>query len=212
MIITQTKITTGINLLRFNTQRDLASTFLRFQEHYESPRFRGKVFTLEEYKEWYTQNSPEGRKTGEFTYYDDWDGFNIPSYVLTPFYQGKFDPLSRKEKTLLELLEEESKKFYVIGVFGEPKRAEVTLKHEIGHGLFYTSPSYKEEVLRLTKQFDLRKLKRELQSTAGYHPDVMEDEIHAYGLSCSNPENRLVPRELRVLLNQVYQRYIKKEQ
>ncbi len=36
-----------IFLLSFPTQEYLAKTFLRFQEHYESPEFRGKIFSLE---------------------------------------------------------------------------------------------------------------------------------------------------------------------
>ena len=87
--------------ISFSTQHELASTFLRFQEYYESPKFRGKIFSFYEYKKWYTANSPKGKKTGKFTYYKDWGGFNIPSYVLKPFYQGKFNPLSNKEKKFL---------------------------------------------------------------------------------------------------------------
>ena len=81
----------------FPTRKEAASTFLRFQEHYESPQFRGKIFSLDEFKEWYTANSEKGKAKGKFTYYDDWGGFNIPSYILEPFYKGLFNPLSEKE-------------------------------------------------------------------------------------------------------------------
>jgi hypothetical protein len=84
----------NIHLLVFDNQYDLASTFLRFQEHYESPEFAGKVFTLDEYKNWYINHSPRASKDGVFTYYEDWNGFNIPSKILKPFYGGKFSPLS----------------------------------------------------------------------------------------------------------------------
>lgn len=40
MNIEHEKITEKIHLLTFETQLDITSTFLRFQEHYESPRFR----------------------------------------------------------------------------------------------------------------------------------------------------------------------------
>lgn len=86
MEIDKKKITDKINLLVFENQKELASTFVRFQEHYESPEFAGKTFSLEEFKEWYIKNSEKGRETGEFTYYEDWSGFNIPSYVMRPFY------------------------------------------------------------------------------------------------------------------------------
>jgi hypothetical protein len=87
-----------IHLLTFDNQIDLTSTFLRFQEHYESPFFKGKYFTLDEFKEWYIKTSPNGKKSGKFTYYTDWGGFNIPSYILKPFYNGAFNPLSENEK------------------------------------------------------------------------------------------------------------------
>ena len=95
-------LTPHIHLLSFDTQHDLTSTFLRFQEHYESPRFKGEVFTLDEFQDWYIKNSPNGIETGKFTYHTDWNGFNIPSHILKPFYEGKFDPLSFDEQAILE--------------------------------------------------------------------------------------------------------------
>ena len=91
----------GIFLVRFDTQYALASTFLRIQEHYESSRFRNRVFTLEEYMDWYAE------RFGAFTYYQDWSGFNVPSTAFDPFYAGRFDPLMRKEERLLRLFEGE---------------------------------------------------------------------------------------------------------
>ena len=49
----KTRIAGGLFLVRFNTQYELASTFLRIQEHWESSRFSGRVFSLEEYMDWY---------------------------------------------------------------------------------------------------------------------------------------------------------------
>src|SRR5262249_19669839 len=47
--IVKTRLADGIFLLQFDTQYGLAATFLRVQEHYESSRFSGRVFTLEQY-------------------------------------------------------------------------------------------------------------------------------------------------------------------
>src|SRR3989344_6116167 len=88
------------------SQYQLAATFMRFQEHYESPYFRKKIFSVEEYMDWYA------RKRGNFTYYKDWSGFNIPSWVLAPFYEGKFDPLLEKERVFLKLFSGIQDKFY----------------------------------------------------------------------------------------------------
>src|SRR5512138_554281 len=86
-MMTKTKIADRIFVVRFDTLYELASTFLRFQEHYESPRFRNRIFSLEEFMDWYAE------KTGAFTYFTDWSGFNVPSSTFEAFYRGKFNPL-----------------------------------------------------------------------------------------------------------------------
>lgn len=157
MSIHLSEITNEILRVHCSTQEHLASTFLRFQEHYESPEFRGKIFTLEEYKEYYT------KKHGEFSYYKDWSGFNVPSYVFEPFRQGKFDPLSTKESRLLSLLRAYKGKFYVIGTYerkDEKQKEEITLQHETAHGLFYTVPEYKEEILAILSKVDLGPIRK----------------------------------------------------
>jgi hypothetical protein len=89
MKIIKSKHAEGVYLLRSKTQYELASTFLRIQEHYESPFFSGKIFSLEQYMDWCAA------RTGSFTYYEDSSGFSVPSSALQPFYEGKVDPLLR---------------------------------------------------------------------------------------------------------------------
>jgi hypothetical protein len=169
--------------IHFEQQIDLASTFLRFQEYYESPEFKGKIFTLEEYIPWYIANSKKGKESGKFTYYFDWTGFNIPSEILEPFYEGKFDPLNSKEIVLLNALEKRREDlFYLIGVFGEGKSE----KHEIAHGLYYTSSGYKSDALNIINnmpQDERQKIVGHLAASAGYHPSVFDDETQAYLVS-----------------------------
>jgi len=128
--IIKKSVTQKIFLLIFKKQEMLASTFLRFQEYYESPKFKGRIFRLEEYKKWYIKNSPQGQQTGKFTYYSDWNGFNIPSVVLKPFYEGKFNPLSQSEKELLKMFQNKKEKFYIIGIHREKKNTEKTGSYE----------------------------------------------------------------------------------
>ena len=206
------EITKNIFHLKFSTQSELASTFLRFQEYYESPKFKGGVFTLEEYKKWYIANSTQGKKTGKFTYYQDWTGFNIPSKVLKPFYQGQFDPLSDKEKGLLELFKDKKdEKFYIIGTFGKSS----ALKHEIAHGLFYTNESYKNEVLKILEEISKKtkeKINNMLRDTGGYHQSVLTDELHAFVL-CKNKklkEKKIYTKALDDVserLNKIFKKY-----
>lgn len=170
----------------FPSRKELAYTFLRFQEHYESPHFRGKIFSLDEYKKWYLANHPHAKRTGRFTYHEDWGGFNIPSYVMRPFYEGRFDPLSGMEKALLDAFEPRRKgRFYVIGTRqgSDPSY----LVHEIAHGLFSTDASYKNEALRvldLLSAQDTQKMIRWLEKT-GYTPSVFKDEMQAF--LCADP-------------------------
>jgi len=206
MKIHRTSLTDKIHLLSFETQQELASTFLRFQEYYESPYFKDKIFTLEEFTDWYVKNSPKGIETGEFTYHSDWNGFNIPSRILKPFYEGRFDVLSDSEKALLDLFQNESEDFYIIGVHGQMENPDALLEHEIAHGLFATNPEYKEQVLVALAQYDIESIKKELRSKGGYHEDVLDDEVHAYSL---DEENKMgIPEELsqriRILFDQYY--------
>lgn len=158
-------------------QLDLASTFLRFQEHYESPRFRGRVFTLQQFIDWHAA------ERGAFTYLQDWSGFNIPSWVLEPFFAGLFDPLAERERRLLELFRGESSPFYVIGVVGDGATLDRrTLEHELAHGLFSTCAPYRRDVRACLGAADTHALERELVAL-GYCAQVLQDEVHAYLLT-----------------------------
>jgi hypothetical protein len=170
MKIGKHRIARGIYLLRFDTQYELTATFLRVQEHYESPRFHGRVFSLEQYMDWYAAEH------GNFTYYQDWSGFNVPSTALRPFHEGKFDPLSEKEKRLLGLFKAVREPFYVIGVYG---RAAHSLTHELAHALFFTDADYRHAVREAMGDYDTRALEAEIRD-AGYADHVIPDETQAY--------------------------------
>lgn len=175
-------ITNKIFLLEFDSSVEAAKTFLRFQEHYESPEFKGKIFSLKDYIKWYKTQTEDGK----FTYYYDWSGFNIPSYVFEPFLDGRFKNLSKREKALLEIFKEDVGDFYIIGV---QKGKADDLKHEIMHGLYYTDLDYRKEVEIIlasqdaSQQFSLLPIFDVIEE-AGYHEDVLHDEAHAYLATC----------------------------
>jgi|GEM_PF-791310 len=158
----------------FRTQHLLASTFLRFQEYYESPEFRDKTFDWEEFMDWYAE------RKGKFSYLEDWTGFNIPSYVFRPFRHGFFDPLTRKEATLLRMFEDVPEPFYVIGTTGDAD-LETSL-HEIVHGLFFVDEAYRKEVEATLVRDELPRLRQALVKE-GYHESVFTDEMNAYLLT-----------------------------
>lgn len=164
------KITDKIIRVKAESTNDLAKYFLRFQEHYESPYWRGKIFTLGQYRQWYAE------ATGAFTYYEDWTGFNIPSFVLAPFRQGLFDPLTVKEKELLNLFKYRNDDFYIIG-----SQDADSLNHELAHGFFYTDAEYKKNVLKiLNRYFAELQVVRDFLLKKQYHESVILDEVHAY--------------------------------
>jgi len=174
MKMRKTEILRNVFLLIFESQYELAATFLRFQEYYESPKFKGKAFSLEEYMDWYA------KENGNFTYYQDWSGFNVPSSALTPFHAGRFKPLSKKEQKLLKLFPKSRQRFYLIGLqASDGVPTSETFQHELAHALFFIDPKYKRTVLELLEKQNTTRTERELIA-AGYHPSVALDEIQAY--------------------------------
>lgn len=174
------KISETINIIHvnFDTQEELAETFCRFQEYYESPEFKGKVFTLGQYREWYSQFY------GAWTYYTDWHGFNIPSWVLEPFKEGKFDPLSEKEQKFVDMFRHRTGKFYIIGTFGEKMGA---LDHEICHALYYLDEGYHKRVTDIIANVEKKRVWKDLEYfllEKGYADEMLVDEVQAY-LACN---------------------------
>ena len=172
------------------TQYDLASTFMRVQEFYESPfkGIRGHFFTHEQYMDTHVNNSERsGTEQATFTYLEDWSGFNVPGNVFNKWL-GKFpkNSLWEKEQKLVDLIRNQNKsnktnKFYVIGTYTD-SGATSTIDHELSHAWFYLDPKYKKEMLKLVSKFPKAakdQLKLDLKED-GYTPSVFDDEIIAY--------------------------------
>lgn len=183
------KVTDDIILLNMDTQAEISELLIRFQEYYESPipEIRGKIFTLGYLKMMYSKSTRTER--GAFTYHDgnlfdgDWNGFNLPGWVIEPFAKGLFDPLTEGEVDVVELFKYRDDKFYIIGTHNEDGD-DYCLDHEILHGLFYTQPGYKEEVLsiidRHAKDTFTYEAFADMLREWGYDNSVMDDEIQAY--------------------------------
>lgn len=160
-------------LLDFETREELLKTFIRFQEYYESPEFKGKVFSVEEYSKWYV----DYYKKESFSYYEDWSGCNVPSYVFDFFRQGQMNPLSAREQSLLAILPSDGLPYYVIGVF--QGGSDSVIEHEICHALFYSNEEYKNKVLEELSKYDTTDVQKYVLEL-GYHDSVLLDEVHAY--------------------------------
>jgi hypothetical protein len=169
--------------MSFKEPYDLAMYFVRYQEFYESPspQYRGKKFALLDFMRWYSFKFGKG----VFTYPEDWAGFNIPGDIIKQIWDLGIDDRNLYDYEMLQVYRECQEKakgnFYLIGVSASKEEA-ITLKHEIAHGFFYTTPSYKKEMKKLVKELapELRTRMNEELLDLGYTPKVYVDEIQAY--------------------------------
>jgi len=176
----------------------LSKTFIRFQEYYEGPKYKGKIFTLGQVKEWYSN------KFGADTYYRDWSGYNFPSWVLEPFRKGLFDPLTKEETIILELFKYRFDNFYIIGA-----NDKETIRHELAHALYSYNLNYKKSIDSFCEKYkkELSKLSNHLIKK-GYHKDVVNDEIQAY--VTDNDDEFIIKNidgEIIKKINQIYKKY-----
>lgn len=189
--------------LVYATQEDLCLSFVRIQEYYESPEFAGKIFTLGQYRRWYAENN------GGWTYPKDWEGFNIPSKSLRPFFSGLFDPLTEGEKEIVHLLRDRGDDFYVIATFkgGDDEVYE----HEMCHALYGTNEEYRNSVndAMHLHQVALKELVEKMKEM-GYSVDVIWDECHAYMCASSEwliKEGVPYPVELAKSLREIKEKF-----
>lgn len=166
----------NVYLIESKTRQDLAVTFMRFQEYYESPVFSGRAFSVDEFAAWYVS------EYGAFTYCQDWSGFNIPSWVLEPFRNGEFGPLTEKEENFLNLFKNVHGDFYIIGATSQDEECADTIKHEFAHGAFFTNKDYRRDVINCLNTHRPSVVRIALREM-GYGENVLEDETNAYLLT-----------------------------
>lgn len=153
----------------FDSKKDLTNCFIRITEFYESPKYKGKYFTKEEFLKWYT-------KQYKSSYYKDWNGFNFTSEIVSKFIRKFRYNLTEEEGTLINFIMS-SKAKYIIGVY---KRGGSD-NHELAHALFYTNKKYKREMLKLLNSMKgFKTIFSHYLMKMGYHTDVLEDEKQAY--------------------------------
>jgi hypothetical protein len=172
----------NIFLVTISDPYDLAMTFCRAQEFYESPfkQFRGKTFTLSEFQRAYSKKFGEG----VFTYPRDWAGFNVPGRVMEKFMSLTFEDWGNPydhtvEDIHYDIKEKNDGEYYVIGA--EPNSKE-TINHEICHALYYLDNQYRERVNSIISELNSSIFKqfRTHLLNIGYSKPVIIDEINAY--------------------------------
>lgn len=201
----------GIFHLRFNNAYDAAMHFVRYQENYESPVWRDKVFTLLEYMEWYAKDQSQGwtndsveprDKFEMFSYPSDWGGFNVPSYVFDRLPLGVIpdvNPYDRfMDSVITHIKSTGYEKFYLIGTTEGPD-VDDYLDHEVSHGLFYTNPTYRDSASELYNDiYDsyTTTTLRDWLILNGYCEEVIVDETAAY-LATGLPTSLEKDKELK---------------
>lgn len=159
---------------------DRAMFFCKYQEFYESPfdNIRGKYFTLEEYMRQYAKYYDEDI----FAYPRDWEGYNIPSHVLSKAvdtFQGDSDSDRLMEEIYMVCEADAGSKFYLMGT---DTTNSIVMKHELAHALWYVDSKYRKSAQRLVNAIpkeDYAKLYNKLYKM-GYADEVIDDEIQAY--------------------------------
>jgi hypothetical protein len=160
-----------VGLIEFKWNHHMCSTMMRFQEYYESPKFKGKVFTHEEFQDWYANAQ------GRFSYYEDWSGFNLPRKCIEEVFVS-FPDLWKKERLLVKSVLDSDAEYIIACIDGDMG----AMVHEISHGLYYTNQNYRKEMDSISEKMPQaikKKIFREL-AVAGYHEDVFMDELQAY--------------------------------
>jgi len=169
-------------LFLFNKQKDLALSFCRVQEYYESdnPYLKDSFFTFDDFL------CEMMDEKGNINYFNYWNGFNIPGDVYEKWIDvNSYDPMSTHESTLcieIHHAKINKERFYIIGALKKDKN---TIKHEIAHALFYLNPEYEREMMQVTEYFhenfnrEHGKLAKQLKKI-GYGDNVIWDEFQAY--------------------------------
>ena len=179
------KITDRIYHCIINDSYDLAMTFCRVQEFYESPftQIRGNSFELLQLMSLYSKKNG----LGYFGYPADWAGFNIPGSIIQKCYFEKNiidlnyydDIIMDIHDTIMDELDERDPRYYLIGSEGDN---ETTKRHEIAHALYHLNNEYKRKVDKVVKRITpkIHKQIEEYLLEIGYTKKVVVDEINAY--------------------------------
>ena len=192
MIIKQEIISPNIYVLTYDKQYDLCMSFVRMQEFHESPKFRNKTFTLEDFIDYWSVEFGKG----SFDYPVRWNGFNLPSSTIQKWFDKiKYSDVRDREFEILEAIdtlnmieggerEDIPEKYYVIGVHAESSddTMQEVIFHESAHAMYYLNLSYKRAANKLLKNMDKKaydKAEKKLLGM-GYGKNVVKDEMQAY--------------------------------
>ena len=181
-----------VYLLTYKTRYELCMSFVRMQEFYESPKFKGKWFSLEDFMDYWSLKHGEG----SFTYPIVWNGFNLPSEAFNNWCDMFQDSRRPRENIIIEKIDKlrtsdfaknkvkYTEKYYIIAAHEEKgdDKLEHIINHEVAHAIYYLYPEYKnscDELLKKISKKDYNNDKKTLLDM-GYSKSVINDELQAY--------------------------------
>jgi hypothetical protein len=169
----------------YDTQYELTMSFVRLQEFYESPRFKGAYFTLEEYMDYWAENFGHG----SFDYPVRWSGFNIPGKVLSNWIEIFEEGVLREKEILLinrlrKVFKRDKKSLdevYIIGAY-KGKGCRSVINHEMAHAFYNLNAKYRRDMNKLIESCDSSHVinAKSKLIDMGYCEDVILDEMQAY--------------------------------
>ncbi len=216
----------------FKDHIEACLSMVRMQEFYESPKFRNKFFTIDDYINWWCRQG----KDKSFDYMNEVAGYNIPGdkvvrWIKEFYFDTGYD-VSDRELAVLNKLEslgvidweamnrgKNPTDFYIIGTCKGISNPEGYLAHEIRHAMFYLIPEYRDGMMEVIGRFPCNQFRKKLlnDKDVSYHKSVINDEVHAYALTGYDPyyECKIgkLPKELQNIrkeLKKVERQFIKK--
>ena len=185
-----TNLTPQILLFEGYTQKELALTFFRIEEFYESPLsgLNGRKFSVFDFL--YQSMDIHGN----IDYFSFWAGFNFPGQVVKDWWNIHADWTPYEEDLIryIRLNVDINEKFYVIGAL---EKDTETIDHELAHALWYMDRDYMTEIDKLNNEMiffhskEIEKIKSYLLSI-GYSENVFYDELQAYLIT--EPKENLI--------------------
>jgi hypothetical protein len=179
----------GVIHVIYNAQLTLTKAFMRLQEFYESPlgdhngNFQGRYFTRDDFKKAYAESCGTTTKWGDFSYYTDWNGFNVPGHIVDDFMDKFSHDIDFMEEYLFDAIREnrptDGSPYCVIGTWlGD----EDCIDHELAHAMWYLHPEYRNGAAFLAGGFedDFVKAVFDQLEEDGYARSVRRDEMNAY--------------------------------
>lgn len=161
-----------------------ARVFMRYQEFYESDSdsFRGKGFKWKDYTKFYKEKT----KKDYLSYHEDWAGYNIPCNSIESCIElipdlNYYDLIMFSVvDTIRDIVGNDN--YYLIGIDQSNGEDPSLVYHEVAHGLWFSTPSYKNRQMSNITNMNpnVRNSVAKKITGMGYGENVVDDEIQAY--------------------------------